>query len=136
MGHDCSLAASGMRLIMHLSTAKLAAAGRHRQFHRANVGTGASVALSNSNTNVGWLVGAGFEYAFTRIGRRKWNTITLALNDASYNVTLPGTAIVDTFTNGSRNIQTVTARHQLSVQQRLLRLVNNLSLAERSQNQG
>jgi opacity protein-like surface antigen len=32
----------------------------------------------------------------------------LALNNASFNVTIPSTGVVDTFTNGGRNVQTVT----------------------------
>jgi outer membrane immunogenic protein len=64
-------------------------------FAVTNVGTGASLAVTNGNSNVGWLLGAGFEYDF------------LALNNASHNVTLPSGAI-DTFTNGGRNVQTFT----------------------------
>jgi outer membrane immunogenic protein len=77
-------------------------------FAVTNVGTGASVAVSNSNTNVGWLLGAGFEYAFTQNWTAKVEYDYLALNNASYNVTIPSTAQVDTFTNGGRNVQTVT----------------------------
>ena len=77
-------------------------------FTVTNVGTGASVALSNSNTNVGWLVGAGVEYAFTQNWTAKLEYDYLALNNASFTVTVPSTGIVDTFTNGGRNIQTVT----------------------------
>ena len=77
-------------------------------FAVTNVGTGASVALSNSNTNVGWLVGAGVEYAFTQNWTAKLEYDYLALNNASFNVTLPSTGVVDTFTNGGRNVQTLT----------------------------
>jgi outer membrane immunogenic protein len=77
-------------------------------FAVTNVGTGASLAVSNSNTNVGWLVGAGFEYAFTQNWTVKLEYDYLALNNANYNVTLPVTGAVDTFTNGGRNVQTVT----------------------------
>jgi len=76
-------------------------------FAVTNVGTGASVSVSNSNTNVGWLVGAGFEYAFTQNWTAKLEYDYLALNNASYNVTVPGVG-VDTFTNGGRNVQTFT----------------------------
>jgi outer membrane immunogenic protein len=76
-------------------------------FAVTNVGTGASVAVSNGNTNVGWLVGAGFEYAFTQNWTAKLEYDYLALNNASYNVTVPGVG-VDTFTNGGRNVQTFT----------------------------
>ena len=77
-------------------------------FAVTNVGTGASVALSNSNTNTGWLVGAGVEYAFTQNWTAKLEYDYLALNNASFTVTLPGTPVVDTFTNGGRNVQTLT----------------------------
>ena len=77
-------------------------------FAVTNVGTGASVALSNSNTNSGWLVGAGVEYAFTQNWTAKLEYDYLALNNASFNVTIPSTAQVDTFTNGGRNVQTLT----------------------------
>jgi outer membrane immunogenic protein len=77
-------------------------------FAVTNVGTGASVAVSNSNTNAGWLVGAGVEYAFTQNWTAKLEYDYLALNNASYTVTVPGVG-VDTFTNGGRNVQTLTA---------------------------
>jgi outer membrane immunogenic protein len=77
-------------------------------FAVTNVGTGASVAFNNGNTNTGWLVGAGFEYAFTQNWTAKLEYDYLALNNASYTVTVPGVG-VDTFTNGGRNVQTLTA---------------------------
>jgi outer membrane immunogenic protein len=77
-------------------------------FAVTNVGTGASLAVSNSSTNVGWLLGAGFEYAFTQNWTAKLEYDYLALNNAKYNVTLPITGTVDTFTNGGRNVQTLT----------------------------
>ncbi len=77
-------------------------------FAVTNVGTGASVMLNNGNTNTGWLVGAGFEYAFTPNWTAKLEYDYLALNNASFNVTLPSTGVVDTFTNGGRNVQTLT----------------------------
>jgi outer membrane immunogenic protein len=77
-------------------------------FAVTNVGTGASVALSNSNTNSGWLVGAGVEYAFTQNWTAKVEYDYLALNNASFTATVPSTGLVDTFTNGGRNIQTLT----------------------------
>ena len=77
-------------------------------FAVTNVGTGASVAVSNGNTNVGWLLGTGVEYAFTPNWTAKLEYDYLALNNASFNVTIPSTGVVDTFTNGGRNIQTLT----------------------------
>ena len=76
-------------------------------FAVTNVGTGASLAVTNGNSNVGWLLGAGFEYAFTQNWTTKLEYDFLALNNASHNVTLPSGAI-DTFTNGGRNVQTFT----------------------------
>jgi hypothetical protein len=32
----------------------------------------------------------------------------LALNNASYTVVVPGVGVADTFTNGGRNVQTLT----------------------------
>src|SRR5580692_3171679 len=77
-------------------------------FAVTNVGTGASVTVSNGNTNVGWLVGAGFEYAITQNWTARLEYDYLALNNASYTVIVPGVGL-DTFTNGGRNVQTVTA---------------------------
>jgi len=77
-------------------------------FAVTNVGTGASIAVSNGNTNVGWLLGAGFEYAFTQNWTAKLEYDYLALNNASFTVTVPGVG-PDTFTNGGRNVQTLTA---------------------------
>ncbi len=77
-------------------------------FAVTNVGTGASVTLNNSNTNTGWLVGAGVEYAFTQNWTAKLEYDYLALNNASFTVTVPGVGVVDTFTNGGRNVQTLT----------------------------
>ena len=58
-------------------------------FAVTNVGTGASLAVTNGNSNVGWLLGAGFEYAFTPNWTAKVEYDYLALNNASHNVTLP-----------------------------------------------
>ena len=76
-------------------------------FAVTNVGTGASVAFNNGNTNTGWLVGAGVEYAFTQNWTAKLEYDYLALNNASYTVTVPVVG-PDTFTNGGRNVQTLT----------------------------
>jgi outer membrane immunogenic protein len=76
-------------------------------FAVTNVGTGASVTVSNGNTNTGWLVGAGVEYAFTQNWTAKLEYDYLALNNASYTVIVPGFG-ADTFTNGGRNVQTLT----------------------------
>ena len=48
------------------------------------------------------------EYAFTPNWTAKVEYDYLALNNASFNVTVPGLGVVDTFTNGGRNVQTLT----------------------------
>jgi outer membrane immunogenic protein len=79
-------------------------------FAVTNVGTGASVALSNSNTNTAWLVGLGTEYAFTNHITAKLEYDYLGVSNASYTVPagaafLPG----DTFSSGGRAVQMLTA---------------------------
>ena len=64
--------------------------------------------FNNGNTNTGWLVGAGVEYAFTQNWTAKLEYDYLALNNASFTVTVPSIGLVDTFTNGGRNVQTLT----------------------------
>jgi outer membrane immunogenic protein len=76
-------------------------------FAVTNLTTPGSIAVSNSNTNSGWLLGAGFEYAFTQNWTAKVEYDYLALSNANYTVTLPVLG-PDTFTNGGRSIQTLT----------------------------
>jgi outer membrane immunogenic protein len=76
-------------------------------FAVTNVGTGASVALSNSNTNSGWLLGAGIEYAFTQNWTAKLEYDFLGLNNASYTVVVPGVG-ADTFSTRNRDVQMLT----------------------------
>ena len=54
-----------------------------------NVGTGATVAFGNSNTNTGWVVGGGLEYAFFNNWTAKVEYNYVGLN--SFNFTVPGT---------------------------------------------
>jgi outer membrane immunogenic protein len=80
-------------------------------FAVTNVGTGASVAISNSNTNSGWLAGAGVEYAFTQNWTAKVEFDYLGLSQTSY--TLPAGVfgpIVggDTFSTRNHNIEMLT----------------------------
>ena len=46
-------------------------------FTITNLTTGTSITASNNNTNSGWLVGAGIEWAFAPIGRRRSSIIIL-----------------------------------------------------------
>jgi outer membrane immunogenic protein len=76
-------------------------------FAVTNVGTGTSAAISNSNTNSGWLVGAGIEWAFTQSVTAKVEYDFLGLTNASYTVVVPGVG-TDTFSTGNRNVQMLT----------------------------
>ena len=76
-----------------------------------NVGTGASIAISNSNTNSGWLTGAGVEYAFTQNWTARVEYDYLGLGNKSY--TVPGGVFAaipggDTFSTRNHNIQLFT----------------------------
>lgn len=73
-----------------------------------NVTTGASISGSNNNTNSGWLVGAGIEWAFAN--RWSWKLEYNYLGLASQTFTVPATFPIlanDTFTQSNRNIQMV-----------------------------
>ena len=60
-------------------------------FAVTNVGTGGSVTVSNGNTNVGWLVGAGFEYAFhAELDREIGVRLPGAEQCELYGITVPG----------------------------------------------
>ena len=88
-----------------------------------NLTTGASFTcgsfLNNcgNNNNGGWLVGAGFEYAFTNNWTVKAEYDYLGLGNRTFAV--PATAPFlagDTFTSNNRNVQMVKIGVQLSVQ--------------------
>ena len=79
-------------------------------FAVTNVGTGASVALSNSNSNTGWLVGAGVEWAFLPNWTVRAEYDFLGLSNNSWTVAVP-TAVgtfADTFSTRDRNVQMFT----------------------------
>jgi len=80
-------------------------------FAVTNVGTGASVALSNSNTNTGWLVGGGVEWAFAQNWSVRAEYDFLGLSNKSYTVAVPtlaGPTFADTFSTSNRNVQMAT----------------------------
>jgi outer membrane immunogenic protein len=81
-------------------------------FAVTNVGTGASVAISNSNTNSGWLAGAGVEYAFTQNWTARVEYDYLGLGNKSFTVPAgffaPAVLAGDTFSTRNHNIQMLT----------------------------
>jgi outer membrane immunogenic protein len=77
-------------------------------FTVTNLTTGSSITVSNNNTNTGWLVGAGIEWAFAPNWSAKVEYNYLGLDDRTFTVPagspfLPG----DTFTQSNRNVQMV-----------------------------
>jgi outer membrane immunogenic protein len=77
-------------------------------FTVTNLTTGSSITVSNNNTNSGWLVGAGIEWAFAPNWSAKVEYNYLGLDDRTFTVPagspfLPG----DTFTQSNRNVQMV-----------------------------
>jgi outer membrane immunogenic protein len=79
-------------------------------FAVTNVGTGATVAFSNSNTNSGWLVGGGVEWAFLPNWTVRAEYDYLGLGNKSYTAVIPTPAgtFVDTFSTSNRSVQTAT----------------------------
>jgi outer membrane immunogenic protein len=79
-------------------------------FAITNVGTGASVAISNSNTNSGWLVGLGAEYALTNNWTVKGEYDYLGVSNMTY--TAPagfGPVSGHTLASSGRSVQMLTA---------------------------
>jgi outer membrane immunogenic protein len=75
-------------------------------FTVTNVTTGASITGSNSNTNSGWLLGAGVEWAFTNNWSVKLEYDYLGLNSRTFTVPAGSPFFAnDTFTHSGRNIQ-------------------------------
>jgi opacity protein-like surface antigen len=67
------------------------------------------LSASSNNTNSGWLVGAGIEWAFAPNWSAKVEYNYLGLDDRTFIVPagVPGFLPGDTFTQSNRNIQTV-----------------------------
>src|SRR5499427_5078419 len=78
-------------------------------FTITNLTTGTSITASNNNTNSGWLVGAGIEWAFAPNWSAKVEYNYLGLDDRTFIVPagVPGFLPGDTFTQSNRNIQMV-----------------------------
>jgi outer membrane immunogenic protein len=76
-----------------------------------NVTTGASTTFSTSNSNWGWTVGAGFEYAFwgNWSGRIEYDYIGLTNQTFTLPTAVGPIPAGDAFTGNNRNIQMVTA---------------------------
>ena len=74
-----------------------------------NVTTGGSISVSNSNSNSGWLAGAGIEWAFAPNWTAKIEYDFLGLNNSSFTVPV-GTPFIggDIVTTTNRNVQTLT----------------------------
>jgi outer membrane immunogenic protein len=76
-------------------------------FTITNLTTGASITASNNNTNSGWLVGAGIEWAFLPNWSAKVEYNYLGLEDRTFTVPAGSPFLAgDTFTH-NRNIQMV-----------------------------
>jgi outer membrane immunogenic protein len=73
-----------------------------------NVTTGGSISVSNSNSNSGWLVGAGVEWAFTPNWTARLEYDFLGLSSQSYTVSTNTPAFQDTVTVNNRDVQTLT----------------------------
>jgi outer membrane immunogenic protein len=77
-------------------------------FTITNLTTGASITGGNSRSNSGFLLGAGYEYAFTNNWTAKIEYDYLGLGSRSFVVPAGAPFLVgDVFTNRNRNIQTV-----------------------------
>jgi outer membrane immunogenic protein len=80
-------------------------------FTVTDVTTGASIVFSNSNSNSGWLLGGGFEWAFAHNWTLRGEYDFLGLSDRSFTVpaTFPVAALAgDTFTVHGRDVQMLT----------------------------
>jgi outer membrane immunogenic protein len=75
-----------------------------------NVTTGGSISVSNSNSNGGWLAGAGVEVGFAPNWTARLEYDFLGLSSKSYTVTAPSfpTFNGDVITVSNRDVQTVT----------------------------
>jgi outer membrane immunogenic protein len=75
-------------------------------FTVTDLSTGVSFTGSGSNTNSGWLVGAGFEWGFADNWSAKFEYDFLGLNSRTFTVPVGSPFFVgDTFTTGRRDVQ-------------------------------
>jgi outer membrane immunogenic protein len=75
-------------------------------FTVTNVTTGASITAPSNNTNSGWLVGVGIEWAFAPNWSAKFEYDHLGLNSRTFTVPGGGFLAGDTFTISNPNVQT------------------------------
>jgi outer membrane immunogenic protein len=76
-------------------------------FTITNTVTGASITGSNNNTNSGWLVGAGIEWALAPNWSVKIEYDYLGLNSQTFTAPAGGFLAGDTFTTSNPNVQMV-----------------------------
>ena len=76
-------------------------------FTVTNVTTGASITAPSNNTNSGWLVGVGIEWAFAPNWSAKFEYDYLGLNSRTFIFPGGGFLAGDTFTISNPNVQTV-----------------------------
>jgi outer membrane immunogenic protein len=76
-------------------------------FTITNTATGASITGSNNNTNSGWLVGAGIEWAFAPNWSAKIEYDYLGLNTRTFTIPAGVFLASDTFTTNNPNVQMV-----------------------------
>jgi len=76
-------------------------------FTITNTVTGASITGSNTNTNSGWLVGAGIEWAFAPNWSVKVEYDYLGLSSQTFTAPAGGFLAGDTFTTSNPNVQMV-----------------------------
>jgi outer membrane immunogenic protein len=76
-------------------------------FTVTNVTSGASITAPSNNTNSGWLVGVGIEWAFAPNWSAKFEYDYLGLNNRTFTVPGGGFLAGDTFTINNPNVQTV-----------------------------
>jgi outer membrane immunogenic protein len=78
-------------------------------FTLTNVATGASISGSNSNSNSGWLAGAGIEWGFAPNWTAKIEYDFLGLNNQTFTVPAGAPFLVgDVITTTNRDVQTLT----------------------------
>jgi len=78
-------------------------------FALTNVSTGGTFTVSNSNTNYGWLVGLGTEYAITNNVTAKLEYDYVGISNGSYTVPAGAPFLAgDTFNSSGRSIQMLT----------------------------
>jgi len=79
------------------------------EFTLTNVPTGTSISFSNSNTNSGWLAGAGIEWGFAPNWTARIEYDFLSLNNQTFTVPAGAPFLAgDVITTTNRDVQTLT----------------------------